>query len=234
MAAVTDAPSPAPVVADLVDDVVANVAAVRARIERAGGDPDAITLVAVTKEQPRAVIGAALAAGVTDLGENRPAPLIEGSEQHPEARWHYLAPVQSNKVARLAAHVGLWQAVDRESVGRAIAARAPGAAVLVQVNLTDDAGRGGCRPEDAVALVNALRGEALDVRGLMAVAPLGPSSLAAAGFAKVRALADDLALPVRSFGMSNDLEEAVANGSTMVRIGAALFGPRPGADRARH
>ena len=106
--------------------------------------------------------------------------------------------------------------------------------MLVQVNLTGDQGRGGCRPHETKPLVDVLAAKGLTVRGLMAIAPLGPPELARAGFAAVRRLADDLELPVRSLGMSSDIEVAVEEGSTMVRVGAALFGPRPRPDRARH
>ena len=110
----------------------------------------------------------------------------------------------------------------------------PGAAVLVQVNLTDDVGRGGCALDAAAPLAKSLSADGLAVRGLMAVGPLGEPELARPGFAAVRRIADELGLPVRSFGMSGDLEVAVQEGSTMVRVGTALFGPRPGANRARH
>jgi uncharacterized pyridoxal phosphate-containing UPF0001 family protein len=216
------------------DDVAANLEAVRARLEAAGGDVEAIVVIAVTKDQPREIIPAALGAGLLDLGENRADALVDAAASHPEARWHYLAPVQRNKVARLAPVVALWQTVDRPAAGAAIAARAPGAAVLVQVNLTEDRGRGGCALEDAAPLVKSLAADGLDVRGLMAIGPQGEPERARPGFAAVRRLADELALPVRSFGMSNDIEVAVQEGTTMVRVGTALFGPRPGANRARH
>jgi pyridoxal phosphate enzyme (YggS family) len=216
------------------DLVAANLADVRTRIGAAGGDATAITVVAVTKDQPREAIPAAIDAGLVELGENRADALVDAATAHPQARWHFLAPVQRNKVARLAPHVALWQSVDRPAAGEAIAARAPGAAVLVQVNLTDDAGRGGCALRDAAPLAKSLAAAGLDVRGLMAVGPLGAPEMARPGFAAVRRLADELGFPVRSFGMSNDLEVAVQEGTTMVRVGTALFGPRPSANRARH
>jgi hypothetical protein len=115
-----------------------------------------------------------------------------------------------------------------------IAKRAPGAAVLAQVDLAGLPGRGGCQPDEAPDLVAGLRDLGLDVRGLMAVGPPGPPEAARPGFRLVRDLADRLDLPERSIGMTADLEVAVQEGATMVRIGTALFGPRAGGGDLRH
>ncbi|HVE94345.1 MAG TPA: alanine racemase [Acidimicrobiales bacterium] len=216
------------------EDVAENLAAVRDRIAAAGGDPEAITIVAVTKDQPREVIPAALAAGLVDLGENRAEALVAAASEHAAARWHYLAPIQRNKIARLAPHVAVWQTVDREAAAVAVTRHSPQSRMLVQVNLTQDANRGGCALKEVAPLVEKLRAQSVAVLGLMAVGPLGPPSASREGFRAVCDLADVLDLPVRSLGMSGDLEVAVQAGSTMVRIGASLFGPRPGADGARH
>jgi hypothetical protein len=98
---------------------------------------------------------------------------------------------------------------------------------LVQVDLAGIAGRNGCDPSRVPELVRALRHEDLDVAGLMAVGPPGPPEAARAGFRSVAALADRLDLPIRSMGMTDDLEVALSEGSTMVRLGRALFGDRP-------
>ena len=135
--------------------------------------------------------------------------------------------MQRNKIARLAPVVSWWQGVGRIEEGRAIAKRRPGARVLVQVDVAGLPGRGGCPPEQVVDLVGALRTEDLAVVGLMAVGPPGPPERARPGFARVSSLADGLGLTVRSMGMSDDLEVALAEGSTMVRLGRALFGDRP-------
>ncbi len=140
--------------------------------------------------------------------------------------WHFLGAVQRNKVAQLAPLVALWQSVARETEGVRIARLAPGAAVLVQVDTTGLPGRNGCSPAAAPELVDRLQELGLDVRGLMTVAAPGPAA-ARASFETVRHLADDLELKERSMGMSEDLEAAVAAGSTMVRVGRALFGERP-------
>ncbi len=128
---------------------------------------------------------------------------------------------------QIAPFVALWQTVDRAALAAEIARRAPGAAVLVQLNLSGEPQKGGCAPEEAEALVVRAADLGLDVRGLMGVAPAGPPELARPGFRQLVALADDLGLPVRSVGMSADLEVAVEEGSTMVRIGRDLFGERP-------
>lgn len=204
---------------------------VRTRIADAGGDPGAVTLLAVTKGFGPEVALAAATAGLVDLGENYAQELVAKAPVLAEAglapRWHAIGRLQRNKVKGLAGIVALWQTVDRLDLGTEIAKRAPGASVLVQVNVSDEPQKGGCPPSEAPDLVAALVDAGLDVRGLMTVGRTGPVEEARAGFALLRRLADDLDLPVRSMGMSGDLEAAVAEGSTMVRVGSALFGPRP-------
>ena len=204
------------------------LAEVRARVERAGGDWDAITLVAVTKDFGIDAIDAVLANGLRDCGENRAEQLVEkaAAPSAEEVRWHYLGNVQRNKVARLAPSVHLWQGVDRLAAGEEIAKRAPGAAVLVQMNVSGEAQKHGCRADEVHRLVDGLRTAGLDVRGLMAVGPTGPAEAARPGFRLLSAQADRLGLPVRSMGMTEDLEVAVQEGSTMLRVGRGLFGAR--------
>ncbi len=144
--------------------------------------------------------------------------------------WHFLGAVQRNKVAQLAPLVGVWQSVARVAEGERIARFAPGAQVLVQVETTGLPGRNGCPPAATGELVAQLRDLGLAVRGLMTVAAPGEGA-ATEAFETVGRLADRLGLEERSMGMSDDLEAAVAAGSTMVRIGRALFGDRPPADR---
>jgi pyridoxal phosphate enzyme (YggS family) len=208
---------------------------VRARIAAAGGDLERITLVAVTKGFDVDAVRAVRAAGVADLGENYAQELRAKSDALDDAgvRWHFVGRIQRNKVPLIAAHVALWHGVDRPAVGNAIARRAPGAEVLVQVDVTGDPQKGGCPPPEVPGLVEQLRAAGLDVRGLMAIGPAGPPEDARRGFRLVAAMADDLGLDERSMGMSDDLEVAVEEGATMVRIGRALLGPRPAAARAR-
>ena len=191
-------------------------------------------VVAVTKGfGPEAVL-AARQAGLVDLGENYAAELVgkaAADAGDDGVVWHFLGAIQRNKVAQLAPLVGLWQSVARAAEGERIARFAPGARVLVQIETTGLAGRNGCPPDAAAGLVAELRDVGLDVRGLMTVAAPGESA-ARDAFATLGRLADHLGLEERSMGMTDDLEVAVAAGSTMVRIGRALFGARPPATAA--
>jgi pyridoxal phosphate enzyme (YggS family) len=203
----------------------------------AGGRPDAITLVAVTKGFGPEVAELAARAGLVDLGENYAQELLAKAPVLADAglavRWHAIGRLQRNKVRQLAPEVHLWQAVDRTSLAREIAARAPGGRVLLQVNVSDEPQKGGLAPAAVPAAVQEARDLGLAVEGLMAVGRTGPPEEARPGFAVLRRLADRLDLPVRSMGMSTDLAVAVAEGSTMIRVGAALFGPRPVRDPER-
>ena len=218
--------------APAAEAITARLDDLRHRIEAAGGDPDRVLVVGVTKGLGADVVVAARSAGIADLGENYAQELDAKARVLPDEvsaglRWHFIGRLQRNKVALAARHVSLWQTIDRLPLGVEVARRAPGAAVLVQVNLTDDPERGGCPPEEVAPLVSGLRHLDLDVRGLMAVGPPGGPEAARPGFRWLRACADQLGLPERSMGMSADLEVAIEEGATMVRVGTALFGPRP-------
>jgi PLP dependent protein len=221
----------------LTERVVAATVEVRARIAAAGGDPEEVLLLAVTKGQPLAAVTAAAAAGLGDIGESyvqemvgKAAELDDGAARAgsawPTVRWHLIGRLQRNKVRIAAPYVHLWQSVDRLSLAAEIARHQPGARVLVQVNVSGVEQQGGCPPERVAAVVEGCADLGLDVRGLMAISPQGSPADVRAGFRIVRDLADRLALPERSMGMSGDLEAAVAEGATMVRVGTALFGPR--------
>ncbi|MGH9119014.1 MAG: YggS family pyridoxal phosphate-dependent enzyme [Acidimicrobiales bacterium] len=215
----------------VADDVAARLEIVRGRIVAAGGDPDRVRVVAVTKGFGVDAVRAAVAAGLVDVGENYAKELVVKAQAVADptsVTIHFVGQLQRNKVRVVAPYVDLYQSVDRVRLGVEIAGRDAGAAVLVQVNLTDDPARGGCLPGDVPRLVAELgpAGLGLDVRGLMAVAPIGSPDLAHRAFRSVRDLADRLGLPERSYGMSHDLEAAVAEGATMIRLGTALFGPR--------
>lgn len=231
-----------------VDVLGARLAGLREQIAHAA-DGRRITIVAVTKGHGADAVAAARAAGLDDLGESYARELVakagmEASAGPPTvpgatgvpglgrtaARWHFLGAVQRRKVRALAPLVHLWQSVDREAAGREIARHAAGAAVLVQVNVTGAPGRGGCSWEEAPGLVATLQELALDVRGLMAVAGRHEPR---PQFRRLATLARDLGLPELSMGMSGDLEVAIQEGATMVRVGSALFGPRPVPDPDR-
>ncbi|HUY29470.1 MAG TPA: alanine racemase [Acidimicrobiales bacterium] len=214
--------------------VAARLEQVRLRIDAAGGDRELVRIVAVTKGFGPPAALAALAAGVADLGENYADELVAKAAAlaaTPAAvpRWHFLGSIQRNKVARLAPHVALWQGVDRLEEGVAIARHAPGASVLVEVDTAGVAGRGGVAPADVPRLVSDLASLGLDVRGLMTVAPpMAAGSEAVGGaFDLVAGLRAELGLAEASMGMTDDLELAVRHGATTVRVGRALFGPRP-------
>jgi uncharacterized pyridoxal phosphate-containing UPF0001 family protein len=203
---------------------------VRRRIEAAGGDPGAVRVLPVTKGFGADAVAAVMAAGCQDVGENYAQELLRkaGALEGAAPRWHFLGRVQRNKVARLAPVVDCWQGVARATEGAAIARHRPGAQVLVEVETTGSPGRNGCAAAEVPALVTALGGEGLSVQGLMTVAPATDDVDAVRrSFRTVRELADRLGLPERSMGMTDDLETAVQEGSTMVRVGRALFGPRP-------
>jgi hypothetical protein len=240
--------------------VAARVAEARARIAAAAPDPSSVRLVAVTKGFGVDAVAAALAAGVSDIGENYADELVRKAEALqagapagtgsagtglagtgsagtgpagtlPDVRWHYLGTIQRNKVARLAPLVDCWQSVSRIEEGRAIARRRPGASVLVQVDVVGGKGRNGCAPEEVSGLVAVLGDEELDVVGLMTIGPPGPAEASRPAFALVRDLATRLGLAECSMGMTNDMDVALSEGSTMVRLGRALFGERPWRDR---
>jgi uncharacterized pyridoxal phosphate-containing UPF0001 family protein len=181
----------------------------------------------VTKTFSASTARAAVEAGLHGLGENYASELLDKAEALTgvDVAWHYLGAIQTNKVAKLAPVVDCFQGVARLKEGVAIARHRPDAAVMVQVDFTGRPDRGGVATSDVGGLVDGLRGLGLEVRGLMTVAPEDPDE-ARKAFRAVRMIADDLGLKERSMGMTGDLEIAVEEGSTMVRIGRALFGAR--------
>ena len=207
--------------------VAANLAAVRARIERAGGDPDAIAIVAVTKGQPAEACRAAVAAGLTTLGENRVQEALDKMDEVPGATWHLVGHLQTNK-ARHAGRFTLVQSLDSLRLAEALAARGRVAALL-EVNVSREAQKSGVAPEQAVETAAAVAG-LVDLQGLMGMGPaVGDPRPAFAELRRLREQAEQRLgrpLPVLSMGMSEDLEAAVAEGTTMVRIGRALLGER--------
>ncbi len=223
---------PAGSAAITAEGVATRLADLRARIAAAGGDPARVAVCAVTKGLPLAAVHAASAVGLADVGENYAQELAAKIDQWaptgPNAmRWHMIGTLQRNKVKLLAGRVHCWQAVDRVAVGREIARHDPGANIMVQVNSTGESTKGGVEPDEVPSLVEELTGLGLDVTGLMTVGPTDRGQDPRPGFERTAALANDLGLDELSMGMSADLEAAVACGSTMVRVGTALFGPRP-------
>jgi len=207
--------------------VADRLGAVRHRIETAG-DPEQVRIVAVTKGFGEDAVRAAVELGLCDIGENYAQELLVKSAQLGDLaplRWHFLGHIQRNKVRALAPVVACFQGLSRTAEAHEIARRAPGARVLVEVDTTGEPGRGGVGVSEVPALVAELADISVHVEGLMTVAPRDPEA-ARACFRTVRELADRLGLAERSMGMSDDVELAVSEGSTMVRIGRGLFGPR--------
>lgn len=227
-----------------VGSVVERLGAVRRRIDdaarAAGRSADDIGVTAVTKAFPAAVVRIGVEAGCTVIGENYAQELLTKVEvldalagEGRRPRVDFIGQLQSNKVRQLVGVVDRWCTVDRRSLAKELAKRAEGAEVLVQVDTTGEDGKGGCPADDCAEFVVECRERGLDVVGLLTVGPThGGPDAARPGFELVRALVDELGLAVASMGMSHDLEVAVAAGSTDVRLGTALFGPRPvSADR---
>lgn len=230
-------------------DILANLAAVRERVDAAcmaaGRAPDEVGLLLATKTQPAARIAAAVAAGARLIGENRVQELAEKDAEltaladgRPFER-HFIGHLQSNKVNQVLRYVSCVQSVDgvelADRLQRRLEALDRTLDVLVQVNTSGEASKYGAAPADAVAVVQEVaRRDRLRVRGLMTIGLQSPDEAAVrASYRALRELRDHAAdtvgagLPVLSMGMSGDLEAAVAEGATLVRIGSAVFGARP-------
>jgi pyridoxal phosphate enzyme (YggS family) len=203
---------------------------IAAAARAAGRDPAGVRLVAVSKTVAVERVRAAYDAGQRDFGENRAQELVATSEGMPaDCRWHMIGAVQTNKVRVLAARVALWHTVDRDPLVGELARRAPGATVLVEVNVADESQKAGCPRADVDRLVDGARAAGLAVVGLMCVPPAGADPRP--HFAWLRDTASRLGLAELSMGMSGDFEAAVAEGATIVRIGTSIFGTRPGPRR---
>jgi pyridoxal phosphate enzyme (YggS family) len=217
---------------------------IRSRIHqaaaRSGRPGAAVTLVAVTKTVPAEVVAAVVGEGLTDLGENRvqEAESKVASVGRGRVRWHLIGHLQSNKAGRAVALFDRVHSVDSANIAEALSRRAVAAGrtlpAMIEVNVSGEATKFGVRPEDLGPLADQVADLAgLSLDGLMTVgAPVADPAQARADFARLRGLRDETArrigrpLPELSMGMSGDFEVAVEEGSTMVRVGTALFGPR--------
>jgi PLP dependent protein len=225
--------------------IAANVRTVRARIaaaaELAQRRTADVQLIGVTKTHPPEVCLAALAAGLHDLGENRVQELVAKYPHVPGVRWHLVGRLQRNKVKDVVGRQVLVHSLDRRRLADSLSRRAAELnvvqRVLVQVNVGDDPAKGGCHVDETLDLVAYARDlPNLAVEGLMTVPPMPPDGVdhaeaARAHFATLRRLRDAARerfpeVVHLSMGMSADLEAAVTEGATMIRIGTALFGPR--------
>jgi pyridoxal phosphate enzyme (YggS family) len=246
------------IMSSLDDSLQARIAAVRARIAAAahgaGRDPASIRLVAVSKSAGAEAVRAALASGQAAFGESYLQEAVakiaavralaaeggdatDGGLGVPAApEWHFIGPIQSNKTRAIAEAFSWVQSLDRLAIAERLSAQRPleqpPLHVLLQVNISGEATKGGVAPDALAPLATAVAAlHRLRLRGLMAIPT--PQSVAPVGaqFGRMRELFDDLirrgfALDTLSLGMSSDLEAAVAAGSTMVRVGTAIFGPR--------
>lgn len=226
-------------------DVGDRIAEVRRRIsaacEQAGRAPVSVQLIAVSKTHPPDLAQAAVDAGVADLGENRVQELLAKMDRVDGARWHLIGRLQSKKAKLVVGRQVLVHSLDRRSLADALSRRAERAAVvqraLVQVNVGDDPAKGGCPVDQTMDLVAYARDlPNLAIEGLMTMPPLPPEGAdpveaARPHFAALRSLRDQARerwpeVTHLSMGMTADLEAAVTEGATMVRIGTAIFGER--------
>lgn len=199
----------------------------------AGRSPSAITTIVVTKFQPAALVAELAALGVRDFGENRHQEAQAKALALAELglRWHFVGQLQSKKARQVRSYATAIHSVDRPALVDALRSDEASVDCFVQVNLTEDPGRGGVAPEGLVPLVErVLDTPGLRLRGLMAVAPLGEPARPA--FARVRLLSErirDIAPEATdlSMGMSHDFREAILEGATHLRIGTAITGNRP-------
>jgi len=226
------------------DDVAANVARIRQRTARAaeatGRRPEDIRLVAVSKQVHPALVRAAIAAGVTDVGENY---VQEAARKRPQVPggvcWHLIGHLQRNKAGQAVALFDMIQTVDSLPLAHAIGRRAQAAGrtleVLVQVNTSGEASKFGAAPEQAEGLVaQVAQAAGIRVVGLMTIGRWSPDPEAArpefrllAGLARRVEAATGVAIRWLSMGMSHDFEVAIQEGANLVRIGTGIFGPRP-------
>lgn len=189
-----------------------------------------VRVVAATKTVPAERIAELVSAGCTELGENRAQELMVKAPRlamgdGPTPTWHFIGALQRNKVKPLVPWVSLWQTVDRPALVAALAAHAPGAEVLIEVNQASEPQKSGCLPGDVDRLVDRAFAAGLAVRGLMTVPPR--SSPPRRWFAALAEMAHRLGVPELSMGMSNDFDVAIEEGATIVRLGRVLFGDRP-------
>ena len=216
-----------------VAEIRARLAAVRDRVDAVRAPDQNVVVVGVTKTFPPELVSRAAAAGLQHIGENYAQELLAkanhlaGAEPDlaVDVKWHFIGGLQRNKIKMVGDAVYLWQTVDRPSLITELAKRCPGARIMIQVNTTDEPQKSGCEPGEAPALVEAGLERDLDVVGLMTIGPTGGQDPRPA-FDLLRGLAADLGLPQLSMGMSGDYEVAVEHGSTMIRVGSALFGSR--------
>jgi hypothetical protein len=219
---------------------------IAAACDRAGRDPETVRLLAVGKQHPAGALRALFELGQRAFGENRLQEALGKQEALADLamEWHFIGPVQSNKTRAIAAHFHWVQSVDREKLLRRLSRQRPPERtplnILLEVNIDREPQKAGLAPEQLPALAELARElPGLRLRGLMCIPAWGRADEATrTSFSAMRALYESLRkegheLDTLSMGMSGDLELAILEGSTMVRVGTDLFGPRPGDMTAR-
>jgi pyridoxal phosphate enzyme (YggS family) len=226
-----------------MSEIGERLAAVRARVARAaeasGRDPREVKLLAVSKTKPAAAVREAYAAGQRAFGENYAQELASKAAELadlPDLEWHFIGHLQSNKARLIVRTAAVVHAVDGAALARELGKRATQAgvaprAVLIEVNVGGEAQKFGVSPGDLAEVMRAVTAEpGLALRGLMTIPPDGGPDVARRAFetlATLRSLhGGKERLPELSMGMSGDLEEAIACGATIVRVGTAIFGER--------
>ncbi|MBA1273681.1 YggS family pyridoxal phosphate-dependent enzyme [Stutzerimonas azotifigens] len=220
--------------------IATNIAKVGARIREAAQastrEAESVGLLAVSKTQPAEAIREAFDAGLRDFGENYLQEALEKQADLADLplRWHFIGPIQSNKTKAIAEHFDWVHSVDRLKIAQRLSEQRPDALgplnICIQVNVSGEASKSGCSPEAVAALAETIATlPRLRLRGLMTIpAPTENPVEQRQAFARLRRLKETLGadLDTLSMGMSQDLEAAIAEGATWVRIGTALFGAR--------
>lgn len=220
----------------IADNILQVSSRIHAATAAAGRDENSVQLLAVSKTKPAQALREAYAAGLRDFGENY---LQEALGKQLELAdlpliWHFIGPIQSNKTRSIAEHFAWVHSVDRLKIAQRLSEQRPADLpplnICIQVNVSGEASKSGCTPQDLPALAQAISAlPRLKLRGLMAIPePTDNRAEQDAAFAAVQKLQASLDLPLDtlSMGMSHDLESAIAQGATWVRIGTALFGAR--------
>lgn len=222
---------------DPAADITERIAGLRARIDaacdRAGRHRADVTLIAVSKMHPASMVATAYAAGLRHFGENRVQEALPKIESLRAAgvtpRWHLIGHLQTNKIRAAMEGFDILHSIDSERLAQAISKRAERpVSVLIEVNIAGEASKYGVAPEDVQKLAQSIgRLANINLRGLMTVAPqVDNSEDVRPVFRRLRELRDEIGLPELSMGMTDDFEVAVEEGSTLVRVGRALFGAR--------
>lgn len=225
------------------EEAAIRIEKVRLRIDRAQAaakrPTGSVQLLAVSKTFPLNAIEAVASTGQQAFGENYAQEGVEKAAQRPDLEWHFIGPIQSNKTRGIAEHFTWVHTIDRLKIAERLSAQRPTELppmqVCVQVNISDEASKSGCAPDTALALCQAIAAQPnLKLRGLMAIPEATDDPTTQRRYfaalrqlmAEINAANPSLKLDTLSMGMSGDLEAAVAEGATIVRVGSAIFGQR--------